>query len=93
MGFWGDTVWRELEPSAGVIVAETATTILRLCGCFLVYLFLRLMAASGFEGQWVHHLETLDYWATLAFIGVFLLNGIVGQLIAAVVRYLRKTEK
>jgi hypothetical protein len=84
MGYWKDEVWGKVTaPSVGPIVAETAITLTRLAGCFLIHLFLKLMAAYGFGEERVKALDSMDYWATLACIGVFLLSQVIGQATGA----------
>jgi hypothetical protein len=84
MGYWREKVWGELtRPSVGLTIADTIKTIIRLAACVIIYVFLKLMAAYGFDAERIRDLETMDYWATFAVIGVFLVSQVIRQGVTA----------
>ena len=67
-------LWLEVEPSTLVILGEYARFFILLAGAALMHVCVRGLAAIGVAPERITVFETLDYWATLVLIGMFMLS-------------------
>jgi hypothetical protein len=85
VGF-GKKLWRDIEPSAVIIIGEYARFFLLFAGTAFAYALLLGLKVMGVPSARIQVFEDMDYWVVLVVLAMFLVNLVLRVFLILFVR-------